>query len=115
MKEEETEEKDRWKRREYACAGRWGKATGGGRERGREGKQGERREWKEKRATRREGRFVQKQKQKWVWLLPWWVLQVWPCPQGPSTATHRRLGHSGREGREWLMYRAWGRMGLFLQ
>lgn len=61
------------------------------------------------------GRVVQKQKQKWVWLLPWWVLLAWRCPRGPSTATHRGLGHSSRgAGSGWSNW-AEGRVGLLLQ
>lgn len=70
-----------------------------GREDGKE-EQGARGRKRKQHEERRE--LCKKQKQKWVWLLPWWVLLAWPCPWVPSTATHRRLGHS-RQGRERLI------------
>lgn len=85
--------KARYGRTEETQTGEKAERRGVGKE-----EQGKRRERKERETQGREGRVAQKQKQKWVWLLPRWALLAGPCLRGPSAATHRRLGHSGEEG-----------------
>lgn len=50
---------------------------------GRREQKNKEREWNERR-KHRERENCAKTKQKWVQLLPWWVLLAWSCPWGPS-------------------------------
>lgn len=112
--EEEEEAKERTVGRRRRGRGR---ETGAGGERGyirvrrRREAEGTRRGWRERAGKTEKGERVKgrgsnvkrgehcaKTKQKWVWLLPRWVLLAGPCPRGPPQPPTGGWATPGKEG-----------------